>query len=136
MKKNNPTPSSVLSSTIVEGMLEKKAKNVVLMDLREIPNSISDFFVVCSGTSDTQLDAISRSVEESVVKNLKEKPWHQEGLSNREWILMDYSDVVVHIFREERREFFDIESLWGDAIFTQFDETMNPSKETLVNKAK
>lgn len=135
MKKNKSTPSTILSSTIVEGMLEKKAKNVVLMDLREIPNTISDYFVICSGTSDTQLDAISRSVEENVIKGLKEKPWHQEGRTNREWILLDYSDVVVHIFKEDKREFYDIESLWGDAIFTQFDESMNPSKQTLVNKA-
>lgn len=134
MKKNKLTPSTILSSTIVEGMLEKKAKNVVLMDLREIPNTISDYFVICSGTSDTQLDAISRSVEENVIKGLKEKPWHQEGRTNREWILLDYSDVVVHIFKEDKREFYDIESLWGDAVFTQFDESMNPSKQTLVSK--
>ena len=85
------------------------------MDLRKVKNAICDFFVLCSGTSDTQIDAISTSVEEEVYKLSKQDPWHKEGKLNREWILLDYVDVVAHVFKKERRQFYDLEQLWGDA---------------------
>ena len=110
-----------LSEVIVKGMEEKKASNIVVMDLRDIKNTVSDFFIICSGTSDTQLEAISSSVEEEVSKASNEKPWRSEGKTNRQWILMDYVNVVVHIFLKETREFYGLEELWGDAKVTHIN---------------
>ena len=107
--------SEVLSKLVVEGMQDKKASSIVLLDLRGVDNAIADFFVICSGTSDTQIEAIARSVEEKVHKNASEDPWHREGMNNREWILLDYVNVVVHIFLKNKRTFYALEDLWGDA---------------------
>jgi len=107
-----------LSKVIVKGMEEKKASDIVVMDLRDIKNTVADFFVICSGNSDTQLDAISASVEEEVLKVSKELPWRSEGKANKQWILMDYVNVVVHIFLKDTREFYGLEELWGDAKVT------------------
>lgn len=110
-----------LSKIIVKGMEDKKASDIVLMDLRGVGNSFTDFFVICSGNSDTQIEAISESVEEQVYKSNKEKPWKSEGKSNLQWILMDYVNVVAHIFLKDKREFYGIEELWGDAKVTRID---------------
>ena len=107
--------SEQLSKIIIEGMEEKKASDIVLMDLREVKGSVSDFFVICSGTSDTQIHAIAESIEEEVEKNADEAPWRKEGFTNREWVLLDYVSVVAHIFRKDKREFYALEELWGDA---------------------
>ena len=112
-------PSSELSQIIVKGMQEKKAEDIVVLDLRNIPNSVADFFVVCTGNSDTQVDAISDSVEDYVFEADQQAPWHIEGKLSKEWVLIDFVDVVVHVFKEETREFFGIEDLWGDAKVTQ-----------------
>jgi ribosome-associated protein len=96
-------------------MLEKKAHDVVLMDLREVPNAVAQFFVLCSGTSDTQLDAITNSIDKEVTKEFSENPWHVEGRNNKSWKLIDYIDVVAHVFKSETREFYNLEGLWGDA---------------------
>lgn len=104
-----------LCDVIVKGMQEKKAQDIVVMDLREVKSAIVDFFIICSGTSDTQIDAIANSIEEEVYKNLQENPWHQEGKQNKEWILLDYVDVVAHVFKKSKREHFALEELWGDA---------------------
>ena len=107
---------------IVQGMLEKMGQDVVVMDLRNVKNAICDYFVLCSGTSDTQIDAISQSVEEEVYKATRQDPWHREGKLNREWILLDYVDVVAHVFKRDRRSFYDLEQLWGDAEIYEVDE--------------
>jgi len=109
------TNFSNLVDEIIEGMDDLKASNITVLDLRNIENSICSFFVIAEGTSNTQVKAISNSVEKRVRENLSEKPWHVEGLENAEWILMDYVDTVVHIFQPETRKFYDLESLWGDA---------------------
>ncbi|MEN2281540.1 ribosome silencing factor [Algoriphagus sp. SE2] len=108
-----------LSKVIIKGMEEKKASDILLMDLRHIKNSVTDFFVICSGNSDTQLDAISDSIEEQVIKAGDKGPWRNEGKSGRNWILMDYVDVVAHIFLKDKREFYGLEDLWGDAKVTR-----------------
>ncbi len=113
-------------------MQEKKGFDILKMDLRKIPNTITDFFIICSGSSDTQIDAIAGSVDDEVFKNTKENPWHREGVQNKEWILLDYVDVVVHIFRKDRREFYDIESLWGDAIMTHYGDTLTPIEPATI----
>lgn len=107
--------SKELCKFVIEGMQEKKAQNIVTMDLREIENSIADFFVICTGNSDTQIDAICTSIEETVHKNTNIHPWHLEGKQNKEWILLDYVEVVVHVFRTDRRDYYAIEELWADA---------------------
>jgi len=87
-----------------------------------VKNAVADFFIICSGNSDRQVDSISESIEEYVYKNIKENPWHAEGKTNKEWILLDYIDVVAHIFKLESREFYALESLWGDAQTTMVQE--------------
>lgn len=110
--------SEELSQIIVDGMQEKKAEGIVVMDLRKVKNAIADFFVICSGNSDAQIDAISESIEKEVHKKNKEHPWHREGKENKDWVLLDYVNAVAHIFKKERREFYGLEELWGDAVIT------------------
>ncbi len=107
--------SVLLKEEVVKGMQEIKAKNIVCIDLRKIPGAVSDFFVVCHGESSTQVDSIANSVYKTVLADTGEKPWHQEGKQNAEWILLDYVDVVAHVFYKESREFYNIEGLWADA---------------------
>jgi ribosome-associated protein len=114
-KKSKGLNSEKLSEIIVKGMQEKKAIDIVVMDLRKVKNAVADFFVICSGNSDKQLDAIADSVDQEVYKALKENPWHTEGKNNKEWMLLDYINVVAHVFRKDRREFYALERLWGDA---------------------
>ncbi len=121
--------SEDLSKVVMLGMQEKKAENIVLMDLRQVKNAIADFFVICSGNSDTHIDAISEAVEKEAHKNHKENPWHREGKENKEWVLLDYVDVVVHVFKKDRREFYALEELWGDAVITEVED--EPQFKTL-----
>jgi ribosome-associated protein len=114
-KKTKGYSSEKLSEIIVKGMQEKKAIDIVIMDLRKVKNAVADFFVICSGNSDKQLDAIADSVDQEVYKALKENPWHIEGKNNKEWMLLDYINVVAHVFRKDRRDFYALETLWGDA---------------------
>ena len=123
-KGDNGIDSARLSELIVQGMLEKKAEDIVLMDLREVQNAVSDFFVLCSGNSDTHIDAVAESIEEEVKKNSQQSPWHREGREQREWILIDYVDVVAHVFNKEKRMFYGLEELWGDAKIQKL-EVMN-----------
>lgn len=108
-----------LIAVIIKGIDDVKGDDIQLLDLRKIENTVCDYFIVCSGNSNTQVNAISGSVQKVVSKELKDKPWHIEGTTNAEWILMDYVNVVVHIFQKHVRDFYDIESLWGDAEVTQ-----------------
>ncbi|MFT5761166.1 MAG: ribosome-associated protein [Polaribacter sp.] len=107
-----------LIAEIIKGIDDVKGENVQLLDLREIENTVCDYFIICSGSSNTQVKAISGSIQKVVSKSLKDKPWHIEGEVNAEWVLMDYVNVVVHVFQKQIREFYDIESLWGDAKIT------------------
>ncbi|MDG1429846.1 MAG: ribosome silencing factor [Crocinitomicaceae bacterium] len=115
-KQQNDTDSKRLCDTIVEGMQENKANDIVVLDLREIETAVCDFFVICSGESSTQVDGISSSVERHTLKELSEKPWRIEGKSQSEWILMDYINVVAHVFYKDTRTFYDLEDLWADAV--------------------
>ena len=113
--------SKQLSQVVAQGMLEKKAVDVIILDLRKVKSAVTDFFVICSGNSDTQVDAITDSVEQEVHKRAGQDPWHKEGKENREWILLDYVDVVAHVFKKDRRQFFALEDLWGDAEVIKVD---------------
>lgn len=120
-RKRKGSDAEMLSNVIVKGMQEKKASDIIVMDLRKLKNAVADFFVICSGNSDKQLDAIATSVDEEVFKTLSENPWHTEGKNNKEWMLLDYTSVVAHIFRKDRREFYALEKLWGDAEITEVE---------------
>jgi ribosome-associated protein len=125
MSKNFKNQSSeVLVQSVVNGMLERKAREITTIDLRNIPNAVSDFYVICHGTSNTQVEAIAESVGIEVNKTLNDRPIHVEGADVAEWILLDYVDVVVHVFQEESRRFYNLEDLWADADMTTIDESM------------
>jgi ribosome-associated protein len=113
LKKNKGTDQ--LITEIVRGIEEIKGQDIEILDLREIENTVCDYFVICNGTSNTQVNAIVNSVQKLVSKTLREKPWHVEGSNNAEWVLLDYVNVVVHVFQKQIREFYNIEGLWGDA---------------------
>lgn len=107
---------------VLEGIREIKGYQIVQIDLSGISNSICNYFVICHGNSRTQVEAIAGSVENTVMKNTGVRPWHKEGWQNAEWILLDYVDVVVHVFDERSRRFYNLEGLWADAPTTKFDE--------------
>jgi ribosome-associated protein len=115
VKSKGIKESAYLSELAIHGIQEKKGNDIVRLDLREIFSSVSDYFVICHADSGTQVKAIANSVEEEIFKATQQEPWRKEGLEVAEWILLDYVDVVVHIFRTDKREFFGMEDLWGDA---------------------
>ena len=121
---NNTKQGAMLAEMCVKGMQEKKAKDIVKIDLTDIHASVADYFVVCHGDSDRQVKAIADSVEDMVREHLNEKPISREGESVARWILLDYANVVVHIFQREVREFYEIEELWHDGKFTNYEEEM------------
>jgi len=107
--------SAYISELAIYGIQEKKGNDIVRLDLRNIFSSVSDYFVICHAESSTQVKAIANSVEEEIFKATQQEPWRKEGLEYGEWILLDYVDVVVHIFRTDKREYYGVEDLWGDA---------------------
>ena len=111
--------SQQLSKVIAKGMEEKKASDIVIMDLRSVKDTVTDFLVICSCNSDTQLDAISKSIEEQVHKSSESPAWKVEGKANGQLVLMDYVNVVAHIFLSDKREYYGLEELWGDAKTTR-----------------
>ena len=121
MKKLPGASADRLVEAIIEGIQEVKGRDIVHLDLREIPNSVCDHFIVCHGDSSTQVDAITRSVEEFARKEAGEKPWHTEGERNAEWVLMDFVNVVVHIFHRDKRGYYALEDLWGDAASKRYE---------------
>jgi ribosome-associated protein len=120
MAKRNKSADTLIA-TILKAMDEIKGEDIQLLDLREIENTVCDYFIICSGTSNTHVNAISGIIQKQVGKLVKEKPWHVEGEENAEWILLDYINVVVHIFQKHTRDFYNIESLWGDAKITSIN---------------
>jgi ribosome-associated protein len=115
LKSSTKKQTVGLLDAVVEGMENKKGKNITVLDLSEIENRIADYFVICDADSNTHVNAIADSVEDTVVKLTGEKPYHSEGHQNGEWILIDYVNIVVHVFQKEIREHYNIEGLWGDA---------------------
>ena len=110
--------NDILITNIIKGIEDVKGNDIDILDLREIDNAPCDYFIICNGNSNTQVNAIVNSVQRVVSKELKDKPWHVEGSDNAEWVLMDYIHIVVHVFQKHTREFYNIESLWGDAKIT------------------
>jgi ribosome-associated protein len=124
MTKNNVSADESIAA-ILKAIDEVKGLDIQLLDLREIENTVCDYFVICTGTSNTHINAISGIIQKQVSKATKEKPWHIEGEGNAEWILLDYVNIVVHIFQKQVREYYDIESLWGDAKITTISSSAN-----------
>jgi ribosome-associated protein len=121
LKSSSKKQTNGLLDSIIDGMQEKKAKNITVLNLSNIENRIADYFVVCDADSNTHVNAIADSVEDVVVKKTGEKPYHSEGQQNGEWILIDYINIVVHVFLRETREYYNIEGLWGDAEIQTID---------------
>jgi len=107
--------SAYISELAIHGVQEKKGNDIVRLDLRNLNSSVTDYFVVCHADSTTQVKAIANSVEEEIYKATQQEPWRKEGLEYGEWLLLDYVNVVVHIFRTDKREYYGVEDLWGDA---------------------
>ncbi len=121
MVKKSSTNSEQLAEAAVRGIQEVKGHEILSIDLRKIPNAVSDFFIICHGTSHVQVEAIARSIERTIYNETNESPFHKEGKENAEWILMDYFNIVVHVFTEETRDFYKLEKLWADADVKQIE---------------
>lgn len=119
---NTYEESRKLTDTVIQGIKDKKGKDIVCIHIGKNENAVAEFFVICHGTSRTQVGAIADSVVEKVRRDEAQKPLHVEGFENAEWILLDYIDVVVHVFEEEKRAFFKLEDLWGDSDIERMDE--------------
>lgn len=122
MTQKNTSPDQLIS-TVISGIEDIKGKAITILDLRELENTVCDYFVICEGTSNTQVNALVNAIQKKVSKELKDNPWHVEGSDNAEWVLIDYVNVVVHVFQKHIRAYYDIESLWGDAKITQIETT-------------
>jgi ribosome-associated protein len=122
-KDKSLSASDILSNVIIEGMKENKAQDIISLDLKDIETSVCDYFIICHGTSNTHVNAIAGSVMAETVKTLQDKPFNKEGLQNGEWILLDYGNVVAHVFQREAREYYNLEKLWGDATLKHIKET-------------
>lgn len=121
--KHDTLSSKALSDLAVKGLLEKKGIEIVRLDLRDLDSSITDFFILCTGSSDRHVQALGESVLE-VLAEEGEKPISREGLRLGEWVVLDYVNVVVHIFLKEKREFYRLEDLWGDAVVEQVNDSV------------
>jgi ribosome-associated protein len=111
-----------IALTLAQGMAEKKAEEIVILDMRKVAGASADFFVISHAPSDKQVEAIADSAEDELHKETGERPWHREGYENLEWVLLDYINVVVHVFQKEKRDFYAVEELWGDAVRVPFKE--------------
>ena len=121
-KKEVSLSSDKLSQLIVKGMQDKKALDIQVLDLRKVNNAVADFFIVCTGSSNTHMQGISEAIQEEVHKITQNNPWHKEGSDNKSWVVLDYVDVVSHIFTKDARDFYCIEDLWADAKITKVVE--------------
>ena len=115
------TEKQLLIDKIIEAIQDTKGEDVQIFDLSGIENSVTDIFIICSGSSNTQVSAIAGNVEKKVRNEIRERPWHVEGTENAMWILIDYVSVVVHVFQRQIRQYYDIEELWGDAKITKIE---------------
>jgi ribosome-associated protein len=115
MQRTTDDDAQAIKEAVIEGMQDKKGGHIVSLDFRAIPNALCRFFVICHGTSRVQVEAIAEGVEAKVRNDAGARPWNREGFENAEWILLDYVNVVVHIFQDKVRDFYRLEKLWADA---------------------
>jgi len=135
-KITEKTESAMLADIVINAIYEKKGEQVVKIDMRPINSPIADYFIVCQGSNRTQVEAIADSIDQEVHKAIGIRPSHLEGRENAEWMLIDYFDVVVHIFQPETRGFYKLESLWADADITEVSETKVETKPKRASTKK
>ena len=121
-KTKELTDSQILIDVAIKGLQDLKAENIICIDLRKIDNAVCEYFIVCTGSSNTHVNAIAGAVEKEIRNTLQDRPWHSEGYGNAEWILLDYVNVVIHVFQEDARDFYNLEGLWADANITKIEE--------------
>jgi ribosome-associated protein len=121
MKEDRSLEIKALVDVIVKGMQEKKAENITVIDLREIDAAVCDFFVISNANSNTQVNAIADSIQKETLETLNDKAWRKEGTETSEWVLMDYVNVVAHIFQTPVRDFYALEELWDEAKVTSIE---------------
>ena len=114
--------TNILLDNIINAIQDVKGKEIVSLDLRKIDSAICKYFVICTGTSNTHVNSIESNIKKTISRDLGEKPFHIEGNNIGEWVLMDYSDIIVHVFQEKTRAFYNIEDFWGDAKFKNYKE--------------
>mgnify|MGYP001297703868 CR=1 FL=1 len=114
--------TNILLKNIVTIIQDTKAKEIISLDLRKIESAICKYFIICTGTSNTHVSAIENKIRKTISQDLGEKPWSTEGNNVGEWVLMDYYDIIVHVFQEKTRKFYNIEDFWGDAKFKYYKE--------------
>ena len=114
--------TNIILKHIVNIIQDAKGEEVISLDLRKIESAICKYFIICTGTSSTHVNSIESKIKKTISRNLGEKPWHTEGNNVGEWVLMDYYDIIVHVFQEKTRKFYNIEDFWGDAKFTNYKE--------------
>lgn len=130
-KSSRLTRSSKILKVITKAIQDKKGENIISLDLRKIPEAVADFFIICEATTSVQVKAIADNVEEQVKKQCGEIPYRHEGHTALQWVLVDYVNVVVHVFQSETRKFYRLEEMWSDAVITELDE-----QESVVPKNK
>lgn len=124
MTETEETKTEDTLGVILEALKEKKGKDIVTIDLRKLGNAICDYFVICQGDSTTQVDALCDNVYRKMKKELNTAAHHVEGTNNSLWVLMDYSDIVVHIFLDEQRKFYNLEDLWADGVLNRIEDAL------------
>jgi ribosome-associated protein len=132
-KVSRLTRSSKILKVITKAIQDKKGENIISMDLRKIPEAVADFFVICEASSTTQVKAIADYIEVMVKENCGENPYHHEGHSAMQWIIVDYINVVVHIFQPETRKFYKLEDMWSDAVVEECKDE-EPIKKPVKKK--
>jgi len=124
MKGTDNSHTDDLMELVIEGLSRKKGKRIVTLDLSKIENAICDYFVIAHGDSTTQTEALGASVEDIIKENIKTNPYHKEGFENAQWILLDYGDIIVHIFLDSYRTLYNLEDLWADAEYKLIEEAV------------
>ena len=114
--------TNILLENIINAIQDVKGKEIISLDLRKIDSAICKYFIICTGTSNTHVNSIESNIKKTISRDLGEKPFHIEGNNVGEWVLMDYSDIIVHVFQEKTRAFYNIEDFWGDAKFKNYKE--------------
>ena len=114
--------TNILLENIINAIQDVKGKEIISLDLRKIDSAICKYFVICTGTSNTHVNSIESNIKKTISRDLGEKPFHIEGNNIGEWVLMDYSDIIVHIFQQKTRAFYNIEDFWGDAKFKNYKQ--------------
>jgi len=122
MKDKEQVDNGGLLDIIIEGILLKKGQEIVNLDFADLENAVCSNFIICHANSNIQVEAITQSVKERIKEELNENPLHIEGLENAHWVLLDYGDVLVHVFQEEFRDFYKLEELWADAKIEKIDK--------------